>query len=171
MNSDLLINWVLNVSRSSIKVALTDLVSVSRICASTAILLSTISESMLLTIVLSKKFDAVNHHGSLNFFTETFQTMVYRTPDEYNPNIRKYHEMQDGRDTPTSGAAPFSTPVNVDDTTISHSSLTFRLSKGQMSGPVLAGPGPLSIVENTYKFIKYTLNIFKIQIYLLNYIS
>ena len=64
------------------------------------------------------------------------------TPDEHNPNdhIRKYHEMQDGRDTPTSGAAPFPTPedrgipttgatpfptsVNVNDTTISSSLLT-----------------------------------------------
>ena len=58
-------------------------------------------------------------------------------PDEYNPtnnDIRKHHETQEDRDTPTRGAAPpenrytftraapFSKPVNVDDTTISHSS-------------------------------------------------
>ena len=33
------------------------------------------------------------------------------------------------------------------------------------------GPGPQSIVGNTYKFINYTPIIYQIQIYLLNYIS
>ena len=43
--------------------------------------------------------------------------------------------------------------------------------QGPVQGQTRAGPGPQSIVGNTYKFINYTPNIYQIQIYLLNYIS
>jgi hypothetical protein len=61
------------------------------------------------------------------------------TPDEHNPTndqIMKHHGMPENGDTPTCGAAPFSSPpmpVNVDDTTISHSSITPTVSSSQPS--------------------------------------
>lgn len=88
MNSDLLINWVLNVSR---KVALTDLVSVSRICGIHGLLLTSEAHpyrqsrsQLTLTNVRSRTFDTVNHHRSNTIFNETTQ-MVTGTLDEHNP--------------------------------------------------------------------------------------
>jgi hypothetical protein len=58
-----------------------------------------------------------------------------------------------------------------------HIGLQFRLSKPPRAGPEDLGPraegqmaseGPQDVVKNTYKFIKYTPNIFELQIYLLN---
>ena len=87
--------------------------------------------------------------GALISLAKSVKQWFTGTPDEYNPtndHIRKYHEMQDGRETPTSGTDPFPTPedrdiptspsptpFNADDTHFSPPSKSLSLTRSQTS--------------------------------------